>query len=277
MERCIELFSIFGSYDVFLDIDKTYEELIQEHLFANIGEIYNYLDNTLLDEKKYARLIHALAIGDRKMISAFKKARLSEKEGGEYLNFLESAGVIVIEYSRETDPRLLHTHPLKRELARHRIVHKVRFVDPFIRFYYAFISPHLHEITQGEYAKFYQRFEKRFYGYIGFTFENLSLMYINTMTPKIVENGSYWDKDVEIDILALNNDDKVFVGECKWTNSKINKKEIHKLQEKCETIHLEFDVMIFFSKRGYSNEIQKLQDEKLLLISASDFEKLVAN
>ena len=275
MERCIELFSIFGKLDVVLDTTASYEQLIQEHIFANIGEIYNSLDSRLLDEKKYSRLIHALAIGDRKIISAFKKARLSEKEGGEYLNFLEQAGIIYVEHSREPNPRELYSHPLKRELARHRIVHKIRFNDPSIRFFYAFISPHLHEILQGDYTKFYERFSKRFSTYIGFTFENLSLMYMQSLKPKIIENGSYWDKDVEIDILALNEQDEVIVGECKWTNSKINKKEIHKLQEKCDIINLEFSKMIFFSKRGYSNEMLKLQNENLLLTSANDFEKLL--
>ena len=276
MERCIELFSIFGSLDVTLDESTSYHLLIERHIFDSIGAIYNHLEDMLLDETRYARLLHALAIGDRKITSAFKKARLSEKEGGEYINTLVKAGLIRIEHSREIDPKELYDHPLKRELARHRIVHKIRFNDPFVRFFYAFVSPHLDEITKGEYTPFFKRFNARFNSYIGFTFENLSLMYMQKrLYPPIVENGSYWDKDVEIDILALDEAGSIIVGECKWTNAKINKKELHKLDEKCLHLHLVYNKMILFSKRGYSKEMTKLASDKLILVEAKDFEALV--
>ena len=81
--------------------------------------------------------------------------------------------------------------------------------------------------------------------------------------------------NIEIDILTITNKGEVYVGECKWTNHKINKKELHKLDEKCQKLGIEPTQIIFFSKRGFSKELLGLQGSKLALYSAEDFKALL--
>ena len=67
------------------------------------------------------------------------------------------------------------------------------------------------------------------------------------------------------------------MSECKWKNHKINKKELHKLKEKCEKLDIEPDKIIFFSKRGFSKELKHMSSAHLSLYSCEDFEALVKN
>lgn len=95
-------------------------------------------------------------------------------------------------------------------------------------------------------------------GKLGFSFEKL---------------GKWWDKKDEIDIVALNEQTKeIIIGECKYTNSKIDIGFFYQLVEKGKKVmwfnenrHMRY---ILFSKSGYSDLLIKLSNERedLLLI-----------
>jgi len=80
---------------------------------------------------------------------------------------------------------------------------------------------------------------------------------------------------VEIDTLAKTQSGKVIAGECKYTNTKVNKAELTKLKEKCQLAGIEADIFVFFSKRGFSHELLSLKSSTLLLYDADDFNLLL--
>ena len=168
---------------------------------------------------------------------------------------------------------------LKREVARHRISHKVLFTHPFIRFWFYFIAPHAKEIQQQKYEGFFKDFEIKRHSYTSLVFEELSeiLLNYNLRDSEILSSGSYWDANVEIDILTVTKDEKLYVAECKWTNHKVNKSEWHKLLDKCEKLEVEPTQAILFSKRGFSKELRQNEGKDLALYSSKDFEALVKN
>jgi len=91
----------------------------------------------------------------------------------------------------------------------------------------------------------------------------------------IVEVSSYWDRNIEIDILAKTASGKTIVGECKYTNTKINRSELSKLIEKCALGNIKADHYILFSKRGFSNELTSLKESTLSLYTLEDFTLLL--
>jgi AAA+ ATPase superfamily predicted ATPase len=196
------------------------------------------------------------------------------------INYLEKSGILEIETSREEAPSKEYPkQKLKREVLRHRISPKMRFTAPFLRFWFYFVAPHAHQIEEGNYDGVLQRFTERYHSYTSLVFEELSNLFLIHLNQKdiIIDYGSYWDRQVEIDILAHTYNGRTIVGECKWTNHKINKKELTKLLEKCERTDIKADVIALFSKRGFSNELLSLKNEQLQLYSADDFERLVSN
>lgn len=280
MEKQIEYFSVFGGLGWQVDIDSPIEELIVSVILDNYGYLHNELAALSLDEPEYSRLLHALAVGDRRIFKAFSRAGLNNGNGGAALDFLQTNNVLEMQHSREPNPRNLYPNQkLKREIARHRISHKMRFTKPFIRFWFYFIAPFAKQIEVGNYENVLKRFETHQYSYTSLVFEELSEVLLDyyTRDDQILTSGSYWDANVEIDILAITKGMKVYVGECKWTNHKINKKELHKLLEKCSKLGIEPAKVLLFSKRGFSNELLHSKGPHLALYSAEDFSVLLKN
>jgi AAA+ ATPase superfamily predicted ATPase len=275
MEIQIEYFAIFGGLGLEIDTTKPITFLIEDLILQNFDELNEKIEQLTLNETSYKRLLTALAVGDRRIFSAFKRACLNNRNGGGALNYLQEKGLIQIEYSREEPAKSLNPNgKLKKEIARHRISHKVLFTYPFIRFWFYFIYPHIRDIRNGNYEKLFKSFETKQNSYTSLVFEELSevLLNYNLRDAQILSSGSYWDAKVEIDILTVTDNERVYVGECKWTNHRVNKKELHKLQEKCEKLEIEPSQTILFSKRGFSKEVKQMQG-----YSSEDFGALLKN
>ena len=278
MEKQIEYFSIFGGLGWHIDIDKSPESLIISEILDNYGHLHNELASLSLDEPEYARLLHALATGDRRLFKAFNRAGLNNKNGGVAIDFLQNNHILEMQQSREKNPRELHPNQkLKREDARHRISHKMRFTKPFIRFWFYFVYPYAREIQQGIYENMIKRFQTHQYSYTSLVFEELSELLLDyyTRDDQILTSGSYWDANIEIDLLAITKTLKIYVGECKWTNHKINKKELHKLLDKCVRLGISPTKILLFAKRGFSKELLQMQSPTLSLYSVEDFSILL--
>ncbi len=278
MERLVEFFTVFGGSNLTVDIDASLEHEILVHILENYGALYNSVNELILHDRTYAKLMRAIATGDRRTHSALKRARIGEHKGHEALNFLIDLHLLEREPSREHP---VTTYSAKQKLpkiiARHKISDKLRITLPFLRFWFYFVVPHHHHIMQGAYETFFEAFKAHKHGFNGYIFEQLSLSLLQrTFTDDpIIDSKSYWDRQVEIDILAQTQRHKSIVAECKWTNHKMNKKELGKLNEKCQLIGLEPDYIALFSKRGFSNELRSMQDATLLLFEASDLETLI--
>lgn len=280
MERTIDYFSVFGGLGWNVDTSKPLSTLIIELILENFDIVNEKMDNLTLGNQNNKRLLRALAIGDRRIFSAFNRAGLNNGNGGAALKYLQEKGLIQIEYSREKAPKKSTPHnKLKREEARRRISHKVLFTQPFVRFWFYFIVPNIKEIKLHNYENILKEFEKKQNSYTSLIFEELSelLLNYNLRDTQILSSGSYWDAKIEIDILTVTHDSKIYVAECKWTNHKINKKELNKLADKCESLNIEPTQIIFFSKRGFSKELMLLQGKELALYFCENFKVLLKN
>ena len=276
MESAIELFSIFGGLDIAIDVSKQKEALIHEHILKNFSFLEQYITKLLLNHKNAMRLLQALAVSDRKIFSAFKRAKLNNQNGGVALHFLQKRNLVGIEHSREQDKRELKPK-LSKEEAKYRISDKFFILYPFLRFWFYFVYPHAKEIVQGKYKTFFEEYQLKKYTYSSLVFEELSQILLNYhLQDEVIETiGSYWDANSEIDILAVTQKQHIYVAECKWTNHKINKKELNKLLEKCTVMGIEPTQLVLFSKRGFSKELVAMKDSFLTLYSVEDFILLV--
>ncbi|HIM76250.1 MAG TPA: DUF234 domain-containing protein [Campylobacterales bacterium] len=280
MEIQISYFSVFGGLGWDIDTSKPINELIQELIIENFDILNQKIEELIDTQPSHKRLLQALATGDRKIFSAFKRAGLNNGNGGGALNYLQDVGLIQMEYSRERHPREINPNAkLKRRDARHRISHKVLFSHPFVRFWFYFITPQIANIKEKNYEALHSNIEKHLNSYTSLIFEELSevLLNYNLRDAQIISSGSYWDANLEIDILTLTNDENIYVSECKWTNHIINKKELHKLNEKCVKLDIIPTQIILFSKRGFSKELEQLKSSALVLYSSEDFEALLKN
>jgi len=218
--------------------------------------------------------LKAIAKGDGKLLNIFKRARVSESFGKEMITELEKLEIVEIEKSREAP---LKTHPkqkIKKHLRSYRIQSKVRFKEPFMRFWFAFVEPYHRELKNGKTEKFWTNYHKHYDISVSLAFEQLSNnlleIYQESKDP-LLEKGSFWDQHSEFDILATTKSGKTILGECKYKNRKICKNELTKLKEKAAQSNIKVDIYALFSLSGFSNELLQNKEKNLLLFEAKDF------
>lgn len=276
MERLIELFALFGEGDVEIDAALPVATLVTEQVLERYGEHYNRIETLLMGDGQAKGLLHAAARGDRRTHSVYRHARLGETQGDALVEHLRTLGILQIERSREKPPQRAHPKQrFKKEVERHRISHKLLFVSPFWRFWFYFIYPRRREIESGNYEGVLADIAAKQNAFTGLTFEALCQTYLRLELGEARRCGSYWDRQVELDLLATDGKGGYIVGECKWTNTKINRAELGKLEEKCALVGLEPSTIYLFAKRGFSNELLQSGDSRLKLVTASNLSRLL--
>jgi hypothetical protein len=216
----------------------------------------------------YHSVLSGIAMGDGRTHSIFKRAKVDKDAGENAVEELVSRGIIRVDKAKN-----LFTSWGEDE----KVDNKLFFTTPFMRFWFAFVSPLFKGIRDGEYREVKTRFQNRESEFVTLTFIELAheLLKQNFKEDKIVAVGTYWDRNIELDIYAKTAAGKIVVGTCKYTNSKIKKSALTKLQEACATAKIEADIFVLFSKKGFSSELKSLKSESLKLFSVKNFKSLI--
>ncbi|WP_324171655.1 DUF234 domain-containing protein [Sulfurimonas sp.] len=243
-------------------------ELIKKLILDDYTYIRNDISDTTTGMPLFHSILSGIALGDGRTHSAFKKANITNEVGIKAITELCEMEVIRLE-------------PSKKEFTTwaddYKISDKLLFNTPFMRFWFAFVSPIFKGIKEGDYKEVQKRFENKQADFVSFMFEQLSLELVKLefKNDPIVESGSYWDKDVEIDLYAKTKSGKIVVGSCRYSNSKVKKSELTKLQEKCEVAKIKADIFVISSKKGFSSELKALKGDNLKLFTLKNLIKLV--
>ncbi len=266
LEDALKYFAVFGGTSWSVDTTKPLSELIESKILKNYTYINGDITKFTKSDKVSHSLLSAVAIGDGRVHSALKRARISRGEGEEAIDTLCDKGIIKAEYSLESPPSLDE-----------KIDEKLNFNTPFIRFWFAFISPFFKTIKEGDYKEAKERFTNREQEFSELLFLKLSheLLKKSFKEDPIVEIGSYWDRNIQIDILAKTASGKIIAGVCKYSNSKAKKSSLTKLQELCGLAELTPDICVIVSKGGFSNELKTLKGEDVKLFALKSFKTLV--
>lgn len=270
MEDALEKFAIFGGVSWGnIDTSKPSIDLIQKLILNDYRYIRNDISELTSGAPLYHSVLTGIAQGNGKIHSVFKRAGVEDDIGQRITEELCQKGVITAQKSKK-----IFTSWEEHQ----KIDNKLFFTTPFLRFWFAFISPLFKGIRDGDYAEIIEKFTSHKNEFINLPFIELSheLIKILPTEDKIIEISTYWDKDIELDIYATTSSGKTVVGSCKYTNSKVNKSELSRLKELCKRANIKADIFIIVSKRGFSNELKSLKDENLKLFTIKNLQKLVS-
>ncbi|MFA7083831.1 MAG: DUF234 domain-containing protein [Arcobacteraceae bacterium] len=268
MEKAIEYFTVFGGLNIKIDTNKPLLELIQTHLLNN----YRMLRTEIGLISGGYRVDHAIltgaALGDRRTQTAFKKAHVSFEEGMKCVEGLCEKGIVELESSQ---------HFLTQQRGDTKVAKKLLFTAPFVRFWFAFISPIYKGIKEGNYEEFYALYENRKAQFSDFVFEELALEFLIDFYKEdaLKQMGKYWDDKIQLDLIAKTTSGKIIVGSCKYNDTKVKKSELTKLKEDSLSLNITPDLFIIFAKKGFSNELKALKSETIRLFSAKSLKLLL--
>jgi hypothetical protein len=266
LEKAIEYFAVFGGMGWNIDMNKPLDELIEEKIFANYRYIHGDIAKITQSNKTHHALLTALASGDRREYSAYRRAAIARKEGEESAAFLIKFGLLIREKSQE-DPAD------SSEEVSDRLV----FVAPFMRFWFSCVSPYYKGIKEGDFTEVKERWENTKQTFFEPIYEMLVIVLVKQSFKEdpFKKIGSYWDKSNEIEILGQTKSGKIVAGTCKYSKAKANKSELSKLQEKCDKAKLKADIFVIFSKNGFSSEFKKEKGDVLRLFALKNLKILM--
>jgi len=213
-------------------------------------------------------ILSAIALSDGREHAVFKRARVTVFDGEKVVDDLLEAGIIY-------NLRPKHSkHNTKED--NENLSNKLYFKNPVVRFWFAFVSPFFKGIKEGNYDESKERFEKHFDNFVHLIFLELSKEMLKQKFEDdfLSDVNEYWEKDLNIDIMAKTKSGKTIACAVKYSNAKVKKSELSTLKEKCDKIKAEVDIYVLFSKNGFSNELKSSKGEDLKLLSVKNLKSL---
>ena len=271
-DKALAYFTVFGGTGWDVDDSKSLDELIEEKVLRNYEPLHKSMTRYTHNNPVYHMLLSLVALGVNHEHDAFKKAKVGRDRGEEAMDYLEKKSLLKFDLSVE--------EPLKESDGESD---RVLFELPFMRFWFAVISPHYKSISAGDFSEFEQKW---------YTLrDNFSILLSNLLVLELVKKtlakkfaddpivsiGSYYDKHVQIEILAKRKSGKMLAGECKYSKEAAKINMLNSLKEKCQKAELNVDEYVLFSKNGFTSELEQIKDDNIALLSQRHLSSLLDN
>jgi hypothetical protein len=234
--------------------------LIEQLILPDYRYIRNDVSEVSTGMPLYHSILTGIALGDGKTHTAFKRANVSQSVGQKAVDELCELGIIKLKKAKKAS-----------------LSDKLYFNSPFLRFWFAFISPLFKGVKEGDFKEVKERFLNRQAEFTDLIFEQLSqeLIQLSFKDDTIYNCSSYWDESIDIPIYAKTKSGKIIAGECKYTKQKLKKSTLTKLQQKTKEADLKVDIFVLISKNGFSSELKALKGDNLKLFTIKSFKKLL--
>jgi len=269
-DKALEYFTVFGGTGWDVDSAKSVDTLIEEKILSHYEPLHESMTRYTHNNGLYHMILTIIALGVNHENDVFKKAKVGRDKGEEAIDYLVSKSLIKFDLSVE--------EPLKEEGGKSD---RILFDLPFMRFWFAMISPNYQSISQKNYDEFRQKWHK--------LRENFSILWSNILLLDLVKEsfnekykedlivniGSYYDKKTEIAILAKRKSGSMIAGACKYSKDAAKINMMHTLIEKCEKAELDIADYVLFSKNGFTPEVEALKEKEVTLLSQKDLSSLL--
>ncbi|MBU2446145.1 MAG: ATP-binding protein [Bacteroidetes bacterium] len=276
-EKILEYYGVFGGIPAYLELidqSKSIWQNIEEQIFQSDRLLYNEVNFLLMQElrtpRNYFAILRAIALGRTKINDIVQFTGLERGVVGKYLDNLINLKIVERKVPVTEQP-----HKSRRGI--------YIISDNYFRFWFRYIYPRLTYIEEGRTKFVMDIIKKDFTSFLSVVFENVCKEFLKknlVVIPfEFTSIGSYWDRDNEIDIVALSNQGDILLGECKYSNKKVGMDVLENLisksslfKDKGKNFHY-----IIFSKSGFTdNLIEIAQKQKVILLDTDfDYRKFV--
>ncbi len=258
----IERYAVTGGVpkyiESFADCADIYEG-IEENILNRTGYLYEephfLLQQEVAEVGGYFSVLRAIAFGRTKLseIASFMGAKATD-----LTRTLKT--LIELDLVQREVP-VTEENPEKSKKGLYRIT------DYYIRFWFTMIYPNQGDVEQGNVTYVMEKIRKSFVcSHAAFAYEDVcreELAARDDFPCHFSKIGRYGDKNTEIDIVALNEEENtILFGECKYWSGSVDVDVFYQLQEKARRVPWHKDDRkeryCIFSMNGFSPRLQEL-------------------
>ena len=269
-DTALEYFTVFGGTGWDVDVSKSLDGLIEEKILGNYEPIHNSITRYTHGNALYHMLLSIIALGEEYEDGVFKKARVGRDKGEEAMDYLAMKSLLKFDLSVE---KPLHESDGKSD--------RILFDLPFMRFWFAMVSPNYKSISSGDFSEFSQKWQQ-LKGNFSILLSNLLVRELVTQSfaqkfadDPIVSIGSYYDKHTHIELLAKRKSGKLLAGACKYSQKPAKPNMLETLKQKCKKAELDISDYVLFSKNGFDPEVEEMKEGNVTLLSATHLSSLL--
>ncbi len=273
-EDKMKFLCMFGEYPYYLskiDNNLSFEDNVKHLLFNENSILLDVpklvLSNSSREQGFYNSILLALA-GKKKGLTEISTLMNEETtKVNKYIKTLIDAEIII-----------------KKEMFNSQRQTYYYIVDPILRFYYKYLLKNIDKIEAGYGLMLYERLKDDINQFISYSFEDISISYMEYLGRKGKLNGIYYPiqnliiekselgRSIEIDGIAKDGNSLIVI-ECKYTNDKRTIKDFEKMKENtsikmfASIKKIEYYIL---SKSGFDESLLNIKDDNLHLISLDD-------
>jgi AAA+ ATPase superfamily predicted ATPase len=214
--ECLRARSICGGVAQYL---RTFDDRhsvawnVQNHVLTEFSPLFREPEFLLREELRelanYYAILRELADGQTAASALARRTGLSGGGLSYYVDQLVSLGYVC------------RRAPLSHERVK-RTSKRFALHDPLLRFWFRFVQPNRSYLTQhGPSTTWATRVKPHIEAWYGHAFEvlcreALPALYAAEGIDAGFEVGEYWNRDVQVDVVGLRDDDWIDIGECRW-------------------------------------------------------------
>lgn len=273
----IEMYAITGGVPKYIE------------LFSGSGDIYRAIESSILNRSgylydephfllqqevsevgSYFSVIRAIAAGNSKLSSISSALETKATSLTKYLKTLIDLDIL------EREVPITEDNPEKSKRGLYRIK------DNYLRFWFAFIYPNRSFIESGHSRIVMDKIRKSLVkNHTAFVYEDVCRERMWELNADGVwpffftKLGKYWDSNTEIDITALDPEDKnLILGECKYWSDPVGISVLRDLEAKASAVSWERDRRkvwyVLFSASGFTEELKAFAESRDDVMLCSD-------
>ncbi|MEW6233019.1 MAG: ATP-binding protein [Chloroflexota bacterium] len=272
-EDALAFYAVCGGVPAYLLEFKPQSDLwtnIRERVLALESFLYRepefLLREELREPRNYFAILKAMAAGKAKIGELVNETGFPKSKITKYLSVLTDLKIV------ERQVPVTEDKPEKSKRGIYRIT------DHFSRFWFEFVFPYRGDLEEGETDAVLRKIKQAFPLYLSTIYEDVAReltwdwLRQGKLPFRLTRLGRYWEKDAEIDLVGLSDEDNVALfGEVKWPNKPMSIGIYEQLKQKAQRVNWRKEkrkeFYMLFSRSGFSDVLRTTaQTEPLFLV-----------
>ncbi|HHG75514.1 MAG TPA: ATP-binding protein [Persephonella sp.] len=273
-DKIFQFYSVIGGIPKYIELfdrKKNVFTNIRENILNKNSFLYEEPKFVLKDEVRdpvtYFSILQVISQGEHKIGKIASKLGIQTKNLTSFVEKLIELEVI------ERQVPVTERNPSKSKKGLYFIK------DNFFNFWFRYVFPYQSYLETEKYQFVLEKIKSEFNLYASLVFEKVSLDYLvqKAEIPFVIQKaGRWWEKDKEIDIVALGENEILF-GECKYWERPVGIDVLNELIEKSRYLKWKDknrkEYFAVFSRKGFKKELKDLADrnKNILLYALKDY------
>lgn len=272
-EEFLRLFSVVGGMPAYLseyEENFSLEEFIKKKILDPSSYLFRELDFLIKEElrepQNYLAILSAIAQSRNRIGEIANTTGLAVNIISKYLRVLSDLQFI----DREIPPTIKNPARFRKGL--------YVLQDQFIKFWFRYGAANKSDLELGQQSFAISAWRASFDTLVAENYQKLTVEFIRQNVERIGtfdRLGRFWDKDTEIDLVGINeNDNTILFGEAKWSRKAVGIDIYMDLKRKAVKVVWDKpgrkEKFCLFSKSGFTQEMIKMAKEEKVSLFIKD-------